>query len=287
MWCPLPPTEHRQVTRQGKGGVKQETFTYTLSYAILFLRGQSYGYRWIKRNGKVVYTTDPNATVEDAAYAAKWAERVTFHNGTVDQLPDALIEAHEGVGNVSGFPLDSFIVIEDEDVTDNGGAPPNYEAVIIASPPEAYLTSLPYAQAFTTAIEANLEIQQATITRSRVETNANDATTESVTVPAVVMVEVRPIEFDDSSSEIASMNSVNLLEVDVGSLSEATQETASLTSTTMLAVPNGTPSEDTTQETITLNSSKLWVQRYRRVTTTGNVRTTTTPDTRYTTGEDA
>src|SRR3546814_2285311 len=26
-WAPLPPVEHRQVKRQGKGGVKQETFT--------------------------------------------------------------------------------------------------------------------------------------------------------------------------------------------------------------------------------------------------------------------
>src|SRR3546814_12318902 len=35
-WAPLPPVEHRQVKRQGKGGVKQETFTYTLSYGVLF-----------------------------------------------------------------------------------------------------------------------------------------------------------------------------------------------------------------------------------------------------------
>lgn len=143
-WAPLPPVEHRQVKRQGKGGVKQETFTYTLSYAVFFCKGPIYGVKWIKRNGKVVYTTDPNAPIEDREYAAKWAQRVNFHWGSRDQLPDSLIESYEGVGNVSGFPDSFYFTIEDEDVTDNGGAPPNYEACVVASPPDIYVTSLPY-----------------------------------------------------------------------------------------------------------------------------------------------
>lgn len=145
-WAPLPPVEHRQVKRQGKGGVKQETFTYTLSYAVMFCKGPIYGVRWIKRNGKIVYTTDENAPLEDKEYAAKWASRVNFHWGTLDQLPDSLIESYEGVGNVSGFPFIFYFTVEDEDVTDNGGAPPNYEACVIATPPEAYLTSKIYQQ---------------------------------------------------------------------------------------------------------------------------------------------
>src|SRR3546814_13408882 len=62
-----------------------------------------YGFKWIKRNGKVVYTTDPNAPLEDQEYATKWAGKVNFHWGTFDQLPDSLIESYEGVGNVSAF----------------------------------------------------------------------------------------------------------------------------------------------------------------------------------------
>src|SRR3546814_16073196 len=98
-----------------------------------------YGFKWIKRNGKVVYTTDPNAPLEDQEYATKWAGKVNFHWGTFDQLPDSLIESYEGVGNVSAFKTFCYITIEDEDVTDNGGAPPNYEAVVIATPPDVYL----------------------------------------------------------------------------------------------------------------------------------------------------
>lgn len=139
-WAPLPPVEHRKVKRQGKGGVKQETYTYTLSYAVFFCKGPVSGFKWIKRNGKVVYTTDPNAPIEDRQYAAKWAQRVNFHWGTRDQLPDSLIESYEGVGNVSGFPYSCYITIEDEDVTDNGGAPPNYEACVIIGAAKSYTT---------------------------------------------------------------------------------------------------------------------------------------------------
>lgn len=153
-WAPLPPVEHRQVKRQGKGGVKQETFTYTLSYGVLFCKGPIYGFRWIKRNGKVVYTTDPNAPLEDKQYAAKWAQRVNFHYGTANQLPDSLIESYEGAGNVSAFVNFCYMTIEDEDVTDNGGAPPNYEAVVIAGG-VGYVSSPPYVMEDVIDMEVN------------------------------------------------------------------------------------------------------------------------------------
>lgn len=144
IWAPLPPKEHRQVKRQGKGGVKQESFTYTLSYCVAFCKGPIYGYWWIKRNGKVVYSQDPNAPVEDAAYAAKWLQKATLYYGTATQLPDSTIESYEGSGNVSAFRYIAHIVLEDDDTTDSGGAAPDFEAVVIASPPEVYLTSEPY-----------------------------------------------------------------------------------------------------------------------------------------------
>lgn len=148
IWAPLPPKEHRQVKRQGKGGVKQESFTYTLSYSVAFCEGSIFGFWWIKRNGKIVWTNDPNAPVEDLAYANKWRQRATFYYGTATQLPDSTIESYEGSGNVSAFRYLAHVVVEDDDVTDGGGAVPDYEAVPIASPPEVYFTSKPYAQFF-------------------------------------------------------------------------------------------------------------------------------------------
>jgi len=144
IFAPMPPKEHVKKKRQGKGGTKTETYTYTLSYAIAFSKGPIYGFLWIKRNGKVVWTQDPNAPVEDAAYAAKWAQKATFYFGDKTQLPDSTIESYEGTGQVSAFRNVAFTVMEDDDVTEGGGAVPAYEACVIATPPEVYVTSHPY-----------------------------------------------------------------------------------------------------------------------------------------------
>lgn len=148
IFAALPPKENRQVKRQGKGGVKQESFTYTTSYAIAFCRGPIQGYWWIKRNGKVVYSQDPAAPVEDKDYAAKWAAKVMMYNGTSGQLPNSMIESYKGSGRVSAFKYLAYIAVPNEDVTEGGGAIPSYEAVPIASPAEVWITSTPYAQVF-------------------------------------------------------------------------------------------------------------------------------------------
>ncbi len=146
IFAALPPKETRSVQRQGKGGVKQEVYTYSTSYAIAFCRGPILGYWWIKRNGKVVYSQDPNAPIEDQAYAAKWAAKVMMYNGTMDQLPNSTIESYKGSGRVSAFRGLSYVVLPNEDVTEGGGAIPSYEAVPIAAPAEVWITSKPYDQ---------------------------------------------------------------------------------------------------------------------------------------------
>ena len=146
IWTSGVPKEHVKKKKQGKGGVKTEEYTYTLSYAIAFMEGPTFGYLTIKRGGKIVYTTDPNASVDDKAYAAKWLQKAKLYSGTRTQLPDATIESYVGVGKVSAFRDLAYIVVTDDDVTSEGGAVPQYEAIIIATPPEAYLTSLPYPQ---------------------------------------------------------------------------------------------------------------------------------------------
>lgn len=135
---------HVTEKKQGKGGIKTEEYSYTRSYAISFCAGPIYGYFTIRRDGKIVYTTDPNAKVEDTDFAAKWAQKVAFYFGTRTQMPDSTIEAKEGAGEVSAFRDLAYIVVENDDVTNGGGAIPNYEAVVVASPPEVYMTSRPY-----------------------------------------------------------------------------------------------------------------------------------------------
>lgn len=144
IFAPMPPKEHVRKKKQGKGGVKTEEYTYTLSYAVAFCEGPIFGFWSIRRNGKIVWSNDPNASVEDKAYSAKWAQKATFYLGTETQMPDSTIESYKGAGRVSAHRGLAYIVVEDDDVTDNGGAVPTYEAVVIASPPDVYLTSRPY-----------------------------------------------------------------------------------------------------------------------------------------------
>lgn len=156
IFAALPPKENRTVKRQGKGGVKQETFTYTTSYAVSFCWGPVRGFWWIKRQGKVVYTQDPSVPIEDKEFAAKWASKMSMYLGTESQLPNSVIESYKGSGRVSAFHGLVYIVLPHEDVTQNGGAIPDYEAVPIASPAEVYLTSHPYTQVFYDNVKATL-----------------------------------------------------------------------------------------------------------------------------------
>ena len=130
--------------RQGKGGgTKTTTYTYTRSYAIGICEGPIYGYLQIKRNGKLVYTSDPNAPVNDKDYSAKWLQKVTLYYGDEEQMPDSTIEAVVGAGNVAAFRGLAYIVVENDDLTDLAGAIPQYEFVVIATS-VAYATSPPY-----------------------------------------------------------------------------------------------------------------------------------------------
>lgn len=140
IWCG-DLKEHKKTQRQGKGGgAKTTTYTYTRSYAVGVCQGAIYGFRWIKRNGKKVYTTDPNATAEELAYSAKWLQKCTLYLGSEAQMPDSTIVAREGVGNVSAFRGLAYIVVENDDLTDLSGAIPQYEFCVFVGAAKSYTT---------------------------------------------------------------------------------------------------------------------------------------------------
>ena len=209
IWAALPPKEHVSRKRQGKGGVKQETYTYTMSYAVAFALGELYGYKWIKRNGKVVYTTDPNAPIDDKAYAQKWLQKATLYYGRRSQLPDSTIESYEGSGRVSAFRDIGYIVVEDDDVTEGGGAVPTYEACVIATPPEAYLTSKPYAQ----YADEPIAISPSVILFS-IKDIPNASSSEPISIsPSVPLFQIKDLPTASSSESISISPSVPLFQI--------------------------------------------------------------------------
>lgn len=142
--------EHKN-TESGKGGPEQVTFTYTRSYAVMFHLGEIAGVLQIKRNGKIVYDARDDEILESeytrfgltAAQAlqriaaqrgdnAKFIDRCTIYNGTQTQNPDPTIEAYLGANNVPAYRGRAYMVVTDDDVTQEAGAIPQFE-VIVAS----------------------------------------------------------------------------------------------------------------------------------------------------------
>src|SRR5690606_25448627 len=125
----------------GKGGPVSVTYVYTRSYAIAVARGPITGFLIIKRNGKVVYDTRPDAVLtalgytsrqikETRAAQAKFEQVVTFYYGDDTQGADPTMTAVLGAGNVPKYHGTAYIVCTDDDVTELGGAIPQYEFVV-------------------------------------------------------------------------------------------------------------------------------------------------------------
>lgn len=147
---PGPPTEHQKTTRQGKGGPKATTFTYTRSYCIGICRGilrddglwdPITGILIVKRNAKIVYDARPDDVLLDLGMTASeiagsrgasaaFLATVRFYYGSETQLPDPTIEAWEGVGNTPAHRGLANMVAIDHDVTRAEGAIDQFEFVI-------------------------------------------------------------------------------------------------------------------------------------------------------------
>lgn len=137
-------TEEKANRSRGKGGgTKTTTYSYYRSYAIGVCVGPVDGIKWIKRNGKKVYTTDPNATAEEKQYSAKFAKKLRIYLGTEDQPVDPVMVADKGVGNVSAHLGLCYFTVEKDDLTDTGVIVPTYEVCVIKSG-MSYITTTPY-----------------------------------------------------------------------------------------------------------------------------------------------
>lgn len=141
----------RQVTidevrhkESSKGGPVQVSYTYHRSYAIGVCAGPIDGFLQIKRNGKIVFDARPDdellalgydsGTIKEIrAATSKFLDKCTMYLGDEAQMPDPVIESFEGVGDVAPFRGLAYIVVEADDLTESGGAVPQYEFVVVYS----------------------------------------------------------------------------------------------------------------------------------------------------------
>lgn len=147
-----PVQEHKIVQESHVGGgfgseqtITQITYNYTATFAVAFGRGVANGVVRIWADSTLIYdVSSPSNTAVDAQeniYDRELARNITskpglnfrFYRGTDDQLPDSLIEADEGVGNVPGHRGEVYIVFDTYPLGDHGNRIPNIEAELAYS----------------------------------------------------------------------------------------------------------------------------------------------------------
>ncbi|MDZ4255241.1 MAG: phage tail protein, partial [Sulfuritalea sp.] len=121
----------------GKGGgdttVTTTTYTYKVNLAVGVCRGPIIGIRRIWANGKLIYNLGASADANTVVASNARADGMRFYVGDTTQLPEPLIEATEGAGNVPAYRNLAYVVLEDFQLADFGNRIPNFEFEVLAS----------------------------------------------------------------------------------------------------------------------------------------------------------
>ena len=110
---------------KGGGGTTTTTTTIFRTYAVGVCEGPITAFIRIWRNNKQVYDGRPG-NAWGAANNPTFLAKAKLYLGKYDQLPDASLEAVFGVGNVPAMRGTAYIRLADEDLTDMGGAVPQW-----------------------------------------------------------------------------------------------------------------------------------------------------------------
>lgn len=145
----LRETEQREKqSAGGKGGgstVTNVTYTYDASLAVLICRGPIGGIGRIWADSKLIADfRDQLPTMADPAYAWPFVgtsseivledgtvdegarfNSITIYNGNATQLPNSIMEAVEGAGNVPGYRGSAYVVFDNLQLADFGNRIPN------------------------------------------------------------------------------------------------------------------------------------------------------------------
>lgn len=109
--------------RQGKGGPKVETESIYRTYAIRICEGPISSVVRVWRNNQLVYDGRLGSTAENLEFL----KTARFFLGTYDQNPSPDLEAAFGVGTTPAHRGTAYMVMAEEDLTDQRGAIPQWQ----------------------------------------------------------------------------------------------------------------------------------------------------------------
>ncbi len=107
------PMVETATEESGKGGPTITTYSYTRSFAVLLGEGEIAAIRRVWADGKLVHDLSDGTDLESQAQIDDIGAFMTFYGGSDSQLPDATIEAVEGVGQVEAYRGSAYVVFTD------------------------------------------------------------------------------------------------------------------------------------------------------------------------------
>lgn len=128
----LIETAHEEEADGGKGGggggESYTTYTYSINCAVGVCEGEIVGISRIWANGEVIY--DIRAT---NLGATGQSSNIRVYTGSETQLPDSLIEAYQGAGNVPAHRGLAYVVFQNFQLEKYGNRIPNFTFEIVAN----------------------------------------------------------------------------------------------------------------------------------------------------------
>lgn len=135
IWA-TPIREQKTTTHSGKGGpsITNTSYTYYGNFALALCEGPVEAVIRIWADSKLIYD------VTGAQLMQAEGVNFRFYSGDETQLPDSIIEADKGVGNVPGYRGTCYIVFDDLPLADYGNRLPNItcEVVTVQDPAFPY-----------------------------------------------------------------------------------------------------------------------------------------------------
>lgn len=131
----LPIKETKTESHSGKGGpsVTSVTYTYSISFALALCEGPVDKVLRIWADSKLVYDASVGTdTIKRPGF------KFRFYPGSTTQLPDSIIEADKGAGNVPGYRGTCYLVFDDIPLADYGNRMPNMTCEVVFSATAAH-----------------------------------------------------------------------------------------------------------------------------------------------------
>lgn len=129
IWCPgIRETVHKETESSGgkgfgggKGSVETITYTYSVDCAVMICRGPINGVTRVWADGKLIIDRTGTGTLTEVPGLS-----YRLYLGTDDQMPDPLIEADKGVGQVPAHRGTAYMVFENFGLVNFAGHIPTF-----------------------------------------------------------------------------------------------------------------------------------------------------------------